>query len=487
MKGNRMGFMSMLWLALVAGPGCGSGGGPEPSPAERPNIILMFADDLGYGDLGCYGNTQVQTPHIDRLAAEGIRLTDFYVTAPACTPSRSGLLTGRYPHRNGLYDMIRNDMVNYRHQYTELEYAHSEEMNLGLDLREITIAQLLKEGGYATGIVGKWDSGRAYRFLPLQRGFDFFYGFANTGIDYWTHERYGIPSLFRGNQRIRDEGYATDLFRREALLFLEEHRDRPFFLYLPFNAPHSPSNFERTGPQAPDEYIRLYGEPPGDNRIRYWANISCLDAAVGAVLDWLKEAGLEEKTLVVFSSDNGGLGESNRPLRGRKGGTYEGGIRVPFLARWPGQIPPGTVSHAFTSTLDLFPTFLAVAGLSPPPGLHLDGYNLLPVLTAQAQSSRESHFWEFQGKRAARVGNWKWVADIDNYQPFPEDFRGELYDLSRDISESQDLASEYPEILKKVRSRWEAWMQEMAQAEFRGPFSKAYFELLGFSPSPETP
>jgi arylsulfatase A len=171
--------------------------------AEKPNILLIVSDDQGYADGGCFGGKLVKTPHLDRLAKQGVRLTNYYVTWPACTPSRGSILTGRYPQHNGLYDMIRNNEVDYGYQFDEAAYAVSPEMTLGLDVREITMAQVLKNAGYTTGVVGKWDSGRARRFLPLQRGFDFYYGFANTGIDYWTHERYGIPSLFRGNERIK--------------------------------------------------------------------------------------------------------------------------------------------------------------------------------------------------------------------------------------------------------------------------------------------
>ncbi|MDA2937787.1 sulfatase-like hydrolase/transferase [Acidobacteria bacterium AH-259-A15] len=447
----------------------------------KPNILLIYADDLGYGDLGCFGSTEVKTPNLDRMASQGMRLTDFYVTAPICGPSRSGLLTGRYPQRNGLYSNIRNNMVNYDHRYKELEYVFSPEMTQGLDVREVTIAQVLKQAGYTTGIVGKWDSGRAWPFLPLQRGFDFFYGFANTGIDYWTHERYGIPSMFRGNERIKEEGYATNLFRREALRFIEENKERPFFLYVPFNAPHGPSNLERTGPQAPDEYIRMYAGLPTDRRTRYMANITCMDAAVGEILNKLTELGLDQNTLVIFTSDNGAstVGR-NTPLRGSKGDMYEGGFRVPFIARWPGRIAKGKVSHEFCSTLDLFPAFLALAGVEPPEGLIVDGYNILPVLTDQAKSPRKEHFWELQGSRAARVGNWKWVLESPNWLAPPKDATGELFDLSADPSEEHDLAAKKPEVLKQLKARWESWMNEMANSEPRGPFSNTYFELLGF-------
>ncbi|MEK7407959.1 MAG: sulfatase-like hydrolase/transferase, partial [Acidobacteriota bacterium] len=289
-------------------------------PARRPpNIVLIVADDLGYSDLGCYGNTYIKTPNLDRLAQQGVRFTDFVVSWPACTPSRSSILTGRYPQRNGLYDMIRNDEVNWKFQFDEAGYAVSPEMTIGLDLREITIGQALRQAGYATGVVGKWDSGRARRFLPLQRGFDFYYGFANTGIDYFTHERYGIPSMFRGNERIKEQGHATDLFRREALRFLDANHTRPFFLYVPFNAPHGASTFDKAAPQAPGEWLRLYGASKTDRKAQYAALVTQMDAAIGTLLDALRKHGQEDNTLVIFTSDNGGTGTiHNGPLRGSK-------------------------------------------------------------------------------------------------------------------------------------------------------------------------
>ncbi len=449
-------------------------------PDGKPNIVLFFSDDQGWPDLGCFGSEIIKTPHLDRLAAEGIRPTNFYVTSSVCTPSRSGLLTGRYPHRNGLYENIRSNMTDYDHRYNELEYVFSPEMTQGLDVREVTIAQALKAAGYRTGLFGKWDSGRAPRFLPLQRGFDAFYGFANTGIDYLTHERYGMPSMFRDNRRVKEQGYATDLFKREALRFIEANRDRPFFLYVPFNAPHGASNLEFRGAQAPDEYVRMYGELPGTNRERYMAAITCMDAAIGEILARLGDLGLTENTMVLFASDNGGGGSNNQPLRGGKGRMYEGGIRVPFIARWPGRIPPGTVSDEFCSTLDLFPTFLGIAGARPPKGVALDGYDMLPVLTEGAASQRTEQFWELRANRAARVGKWKWVLDTGERWVLPEDDTGELYDRSVDIGEQHNLADEEPGAIKMVKGKWEAWMREMAAAESRGPFSKAYFDKLGF-------
>ena len=426
---------------------------------RRPNIVLIVADDLGYGDLRCFGNEQVQTPHIDRMASEGARFTNFVVSWPACTPSRSTILTGRYPQRNGLYDMIRNNEVNYKHLFTEREYAVSPEMTLGLDLREVTVGQVMKSAGYATGVVGKWDSGRAKRYLPLQRGFDFYYGFANTGIDYFTHERYGVPSMFRGNERIKDEGHATDLFRREALRFLDENHQRPFFLYLPFNAPHGASTFDKATVQETPEWLAKY---KGQKNAQYLAFLSHLDDAVGNVMERLRRHGLDDNTLVIFTSDNGGSGPGkNGSLRGGKAQMWEGGLRVPMIARWPGHIPRDRVSDEFLSTAELLPTFAAIGGAAPPKGVKLDGFNMLPVLEGKAKSQRTEFFWQRQDDKAARVGQWKWL----------ESERGNgLYDLSADVGEKNDLSQRKPDVLARVKGRWKAWRDEMDRSEPRGPF-----------------
>ena len=444
--------------------------------AEPPNILLIVSDDQGYRDLGCYGSPDIKTPHLDRLAREGVRLTDFYVTWPACTPSRGSLLTGRCPQRNGTYDMYRNDLVDFGVKYDKHRYAVSPEMIGGMDVREVLLSRVLGEGGYRSGIFGKWDLGQLKRFLPLARGFDEFYGFANTGIDYFTHERYGVPSMRRGNDLATDDQgtYCTYLFQREAVRFLKETRDRRFFIYVPFNAPHAASSLDpaiRGSVQAPEDYIKRYlqecPELGGDDkrarrRLGFMASVTCMDDAVGQLLDLLDEHKLAENTIVIFFSDNGGGGGSdNAPLRGGKGQMFEGGIRVPCIVRFPGRIPPGTVCGEFLTSLEIFPTLVAAAGLKPPEGVLLDGFDMLPVLAGKAPSPRKEMFWQRRGDRAARVGNWKWV----------DSSRGTgLFDLTADAGEQHDLSAEKPEVLAMLKARFTAWEKQMEAAEPRGPF-----------------
>lgn len=454
------------WLLLLVSAGF----------AAQPNIVLIVSDDQGYPDLGCIGMKPLVTPNLDKLAAEGVRGTSFYVTWPACTPSRGSILTGRYPQRNGLYDMVRNDLVNFGHRYDAEEYAVSPEMTLGLDVREVTLGDMLRKAGYATACVGKWDMGQARRYLPLQRGFDFFYGHGNNGIDYYTHERYGVPSLFRGNERTEEDRgtYVTDVFRREALRFVNEQAGkRPFFLYLPFNAPHGASSFgEGTkegekklseGVQAPEKYVAMYRGKVKDERLaRYCGAVTCMDEAIGAVMEAVEKAGQGENTLVVFLSDNGGSGNGgNTPLRGQKSTMWEGGLRVPFILRWPGKVPAGKVTDEFLTSLELVPTLLAAAGAEEPNGVKMDGFNLLPVLKGEAKSPRKEMFWQRRGDKAARFENWKWVESEKG---------GGLYDLSTDLGEKKDLSAEKPEVLRRLKERFAAWRAEMDAAEPRGPF-----------------
>ncbi|MEM8666821.1 MAG: sulfatase-like hydrolase/transferase [Planctomycetota bacterium] len=457
--------------------------------ADTPNILLIVSDDQGYNDLGSLGNGII-TPNLDRLTREGTRLTNFYVTWPACTPSRASLLTGRYPQRNGIYDMIRNEAPDYGKKYSAEEYAVTFERIGGMDLREVIIPQLLKEAGYRSGIYGKWDLGSLKRFLPTSRGFDHFYGFVNTGIDYYTHERYGVPSMMRDLvATTEDKGtYCTDLFTREALRFLESNvADQPFFLYLPFNAPHGSSALEpeiRSSVQAPDEFKQLY--PPLKEEFRtvktfryaspaqvvtpeakirnYRAAVTCMDAGIGQILDMLEKRKILDNTIVIFFSDNGGSSSAdNSPLRGRKSQTWEGGIRVPCLIRWPnGNIPAGTVNDAFLTSLEILPSLVAATGAPLPSDLVLDGFDWWDVVRGRAESPRREMFWKRRDYIAARVDDWKWVQMGDQ--------AGGLFDLSEDIGEQNDLSEAKPEVLKRVKARYADWLNQMKAAEPRGPF-----------------
>lgn len=452
-----------------------------------PNVLLIVSDDQGYNDLGCL-NPEIQTPHLDRLAREGVRLTQFYVTWPACTPSRGSLLTGRYPQRNGISDMIRNEAPDYGYRYpSREEYEVTFERIGGMDVREVLLPQFLKPAGYRSGIYGKWDLGSLKRFLPMSRGFDDFYGFVNTGIDYYTHERYGVHCMFRNWERSEEDLglYATSLFEREALRFLAEcDGEQPFFLYVPFNAPHGSSNLDpsiRSTVQVPEVYKKQYPPverewtqgkrygkparvPSREARVRdHRAAVTCMDRSIGTLLEMLDVRGWAENTLVIFMSDNGGSGlADNAPLQGKKGTMWEGGIRVPCLLRWPEKLPGGMVNDAFLSALEIVPTVAAAAGGTLPESIFYDGFDMLPVLQGKEASRREEMFWKRRNHVAARVGKWKWV-DMPGKG-------GGLFDLSRDVAEQRDLSLEKPEVLRRVKQRFAAWEKTMEDAEPRGPF-----------------
>jgi len=478
----------------------GCSGQPEPttqtSDTPPPNVLLIVSDDQGYNDLGILEGSELISPNLDRLAREGVRLTNFYVTWPACTPSRGSLLTGRYPQRNGVYDMIRNEAPDYGYQYQPGEYDFSFERIGGMDIREKLIPAYLKEAGYTSGIFGKWDLGVHQRFLPLARGFDDFYGFVNTGIDYYTHERYGVPSMYRNNSPTEeDKGtYCTDLFRREAIRFLEENRQKPFFLYLPFNAPHSASNLDtriRDAAQAPEKYKQMYPHledsyetrdnprypyresPDGPvinqhptkskKRLEYLASLTAMDEAIGQVLDLLDEYAIADNTLVIFFSDNGGSGggADNSPLRGHKAMLFEGGVRVPCLVRFPEKIPAATVSDEFLTSLEILPTILKTANLPLPDDIMLDGFDMMPILTGTQPSPRNEMFWQRRNDKAARAGNWKWV----------DSGRGSgLFNLTEDIGETNDLSESQPHKLLELQQRFSEWKSEMEATEPRRPF-----------------
>ncbi len=459
-----------------------------------PNVILIIADDLGYGDVGCYGSEHIRTPHIDALAAEGVRFTDGYVAAAVCSPSRAGLITGRYPQRHGF----------------EFNIAGRDDLH-GLALSERTIADVMQSAGYATGAIGKWHLGKSAEQHPQSRGFDEYFGMLEGGSTYVTlrtPEAVAINSLGqesrvreRPNKILRDrtvveeDEYLTDAFTREALDFINRHREEPFFLYLSYNAPHTPLQAKRTDVEA---YSHIE-----DVKTRVFAAmVKSLDDGVGQVTAKLEELGLQENTLVAFISDNGGAlyvggASSNGSLNGGKRYQYEGGVRVPFIMKWPARLPAGQVDSRPVISLDLLPTFAAAAGAEA--GKGIDGVDLMPYLTTEKQGSpHERLFWRAAPNLAVRKGRWKlWLvnratpgletqlqpgSDRLPRQDWPVSSpRGQvelLFDLSKDEEERRNLAEERPEIVRELREEIDKWDVQLATPQWPCNRSKV-FELDG--------
>lgn len=390
--------------------------------AAAPNIILINCDDLGYGDLACYGARDIRTPHLDRMAAEGTRLTDFSVTSPLCTPSRAALMTGKYPGRVGLATgVLRPDATN------------------GLASSEVTLAEVLKPAGYATGCIGKWHLGFLKGMRPMDQGFDSYYGVLHN-LDQWEtvcFEKEGGMPVLRGDaveKRPAVPAEMTELYTQEALKFIQQHRARPFFLYIGHAMPHIPFD---ASPKFKGKSARgLYGDA-----------VEELDDSTGRILERLRALGLAEKTLVIFTSDNGperNTPGSAAPLSGTKHTVYEGGLRVPCIVWWPGHVPAGRVCDEFITTLDLLPTFARLAGTKPPP--QLDGLDQLDVLLGQpgAKSPRTTLYalYGFKERRleSMREGHWKLHLGRSP----------QLYDLSRDIAERNDVAAQYPDVVRRL-------------------------------------
>jgi arylsulfatase A len=421
--------------------------------AARPNLVLIVADDLGYGDLGCYGGRRARTPHLDRLAQEGLRLTDFHANAASCSPTRAALLTGRYQQRSGVV-------------------APLSERSPGLSDEARTIAEYLKTAGYDTGIFGKWHLGSRpdSRALPNRQGFDVFCGARHGGIDYISHvDRYGRLDWWHDEEPVVEAGYATDLLTANAVRFIEGHRTKPFFLYVPHLAVHFPwmgpedesyrevgknyDNATKTGPHAPEDVPRTVDQM-----------IERLDEGVGQVMDCLRRLNLDRNSLVIFTSDNGGYVNyagaknvsSNAPLRGGKFAMYEGGHRVPCIVWWTGRIAAGDESDATMMTMDLLPTFLELAGVPLPPAegpAALDGVSLLPALLRGEPIAERTLFWQAGDMKAVRRGPWKVVIQHD--QP------PELYDLKSDLGERKNLAAREPKRLRELLDALAAWQKQL--------------------------
>ena len=398
---------------------------------KKPNVIVILSDDHGYGSIGCQGFKEVSTPNMDSIAKNGVRCTDGYVTCPVCSPTRAGLMTGRYQQRFGHEDNPGPPTVCAA--------------NFGLPESEKTMGDYMKAQGYVTGVIGKWHLGHRPECHPQKRGFDEFFGFL-TGAHSYTKAGVGtLEPIYRGTKEVDEKEYLTDAFAREAVSFIECHKEKPFFLYIPFNAVHVP--FE-----MPERYKDSYSEITFPNRRIYAGMLKALDDAVGRILAAVRNAGAEENTLIFFLGDNGGYrlgGESlNTPLNGFKGDTFEGGVRVPFMVQWKGKLPAGKVYDKPVVSLDILPTAVALAGGKV--AANVEGVNLLPYLKGdESKSLHDRLFWRWCQKSGARVGDWKLVRNGDGTE--------KLFNLADDISEKNDLASTNPEKLKELQAAYQEW------------------------------
>jgi arylsulfatase A-like enzyme len=454
-------FLSALLLELALGSGASAA-----ADGPKPNIVILLADDLGYADVGFQGVRDIPTPHLDSLARNGVRCTNGYVSGPYCSPTRAGLMTGRYQQRFG-------------HEFNpggEGQGARA----FGLPLSESTIANRLKAAGYATGLVGKWHLGSAPEYQPGRRGFDEFFGFLGGAHPYFPGQ--GAP-IYRGTEVVQEKEYLTDAFSREAVAFIDRHKGGPFFLELAFNAVHTPMH-------ATDDRLTRFASIEDKTRRTYAAMLSALDETVGKVLETLRAAGLEENTLIFFFSDNGGPtmlgttinGSRNDPLRGSKRTTLEGGIHIPFAVQWKGTLPAGSVYDKPVIQLDVLPTALAAAGVSVDSESRVDGVNLLPFLKGESGAvPHETLYWRLGEQWAIRQGDWKLVRyddtlDTPGATSVPSRVKvtpPRLYNLAQDPGEAHDLSAENSPKTAELLNAWKAWDAQLAEPLWGGRANRA--------------
>jgi arylsulfatase A-like enzyme len=457
----------MLRRLVLALAGLVWAAGGLSAETRRPNVLVIVADDLGYGDLGINGCKDIPTPHIDSLAKNGVRCANGYVSHPYCSPTRAGLLTGRYQQRFG-------------HEFNPGPPT-DRTPGVGLPLTETTLADRLKAAGYRTGIVGKWHLGHTdAAFHPLARGFDEFFGFLGGSHSYLRSGK-GPTAIYRGREEVQEKEYLTDAFAREGVAFIERHAKEPFFLYWSFNAVHGPM-------EAAEKYVQRFPDIQDQKRRTYAGMLAALDDAIGHGLAKLRELGIEEDTLIFFVSDNGGPeavnASDNGPFNGVKGTTYEGGIHVPFLVQWKGKLPAGKVYDPPVIQLDYLPTALAAAGVTSVAGAPLDGVNLLPYLRGEkTEAPHDALYWRFGGQMAIRKGDWKLVK--------PAAGKGRaggggavsrrekatvagamLFNLKSDVGEQTDVAGKHPDKVQELAAAWEKWNAELVAPRW-GPPTRA--------------
>jgi len=439
-----------------------AGASEQTPPRKKPNIVFILADDLGYGDLGCYGRTDIETPVLDKLAAEGVRFTQCYANGPECSPTRTAFMTGRYQQRvGGLECAIGTGNVGRYDDAMRLRETH----DLGLPVSETSIAQMLKDAGYATAITGKWHLGYEPKFAPHLHGFDRTFYCSGGGMDYFHYlDNVAGYNLFEDGRPIRREGYFTDLATDEAIKFIAAHRDEPFFLYVPYTAPHSPfqgPDDRRPDPLPLDSPLWNQGKAPPDV---YVAMIERMDTCIGKILRALATTGLADDTLVIFVGDNGGTASArNAPLSRIKGTTFEGGIRVPGIARWPGRIPRGLVSDQVCITMDFSASIARIAGARPPADRPFDGIDVIKWLEAGRPPQRRTLFW--RGRRGARTrwavrdGDLKYVRQRDTSKTSEY-----LFDLADDVGEQHNLLAARPDDAARLRALLADWERAVRPA-----------------------
>jgi arylsulfatase A len=401
---------------------------------QKPNIILIMADDLGYGDVGCYGNTWINTPNIDALAKGGMKFTDYHANGPICSPTRAALLTGRYQQRAGIEGVV--SAANHRHA--------------GMALEQITFAELLRQSGYRTAIFGKWHVGYSPEFNPVKQGFDEFRGYVSGNVDYQSHiDQAGYEDWWEQGKLVPENGYVTDLVSQAGADFIKRNQKNPFCLYLAHESPHYPYQ----GPDDPAD--RSVGQPKPtqgsrkDKKAAYKEMIESMDKGVGKIVAAVKNSGLEKDTFIFFCSDNGHTGPgSSGLLRGKKGTLWEGGTRVPGIANWPGKIKPGSQSDEMILSMDIFPTISKLAQAPISQDLELDGVNFSDVLLKGEKLRERTVFFRFKKFKVARKNQWKYLAEGEQEY---------LFDLENDLGERNNLAERYPNIFKELIEAFEIW------------------------------
>ncbi len=419
--------------------------------ARRPNVVLIITDDVGYGDLGSYGAPDIKTPYIDRLARDGVRLTDFYANGATCTPTRAGLISGRYQQRFGLEWPLG---------------AQAADSVRGLAVTGRSLPQLLKTSGYATALIGKWHLGWKPEFSPNAQGFDYFFGFKSGFTDYYEHTYDdGEPDLFENERPVKATGYLTDLITERSMGFIEQNAQRPFFIDVAYNAAHWPYQVPDKPSRARDNARHLGPfDDSTSTRAEYVAMLERADQGVGRILRVLDSLGLRQNTIVIFTNDNGGEWLSrNTPLFQNKGTVWEGGIRVPAVIRWPGRIPAGRVSGQVGITMDLTASILAATGTPVPAEVRLDGIDLLPVLEGRVPEIERTLFWRVIGpspQRAVRSGDWKLL--FDGPRPM-------LFNVRTDLGERNNMIGQRPDIARRLRSLLAAWQSDVDGEAKRAP------------------